>query len=128
MKTTDKPTAHFDESFAAAISDEYMQQMLAKTKTYCIVILKATPKRKEQGTDKIVWEHGRRNFALSESGILPIVCPVTDNSDISGLGIFNSDIEQTRKIMDMDPAVKAGLFTYEIHACRGFPGSTLPDK
>ena len=41
-----------------------MREMLSKTKSYSIVILKATPKRKEAGADSIVWEHGRRNFLL----------------------------------------------------------------
>ena len=29
--------------------------------------------------------------------------------------------------MDADPGVRAGVFTCEVHACRGFPGSTLPN-
>jgi hypothetical protein len=28
--------------------------------------------------------------------------------------------------MDGDPGVRAGVFTYEAHSIRGFPGSTLP--
>jgi hypothetical protein len=28
--------------------------------------------------------------------------------------------------MDEDPAVKAGLLTYEVHPVRGFPGDSLP--
>jgi hypothetical protein len=28
--------------------------------------------------------------------------------------------------MDADPGVLAGIFTYEIHPVRGFPGSGLP--
>jgi hypothetical protein len=28
--------------------------------------------------------------------------------------------------MDHDPGVEAGIFTYEIHPVRGFPGSALP--
>jgi hypothetical protein len=28
--------------------------------------------------------------------------------------------------MDEDPAVRAGIFRYEIHPVRGFPGSSLP--
>jgi hypothetical protein len=25
-----------------------------------------------------------------------------------------------------DPGVQAGIFTFEVHACRGFPGDALP--
>lgn len=108
------------------ITDEFMQQMISTTKNYCIVILKAGPKRHEPGVEKIIWEHGRRNFALRAEGILSIVCPVADGSDINGMGIFNADVEEVKKIMDEDPGVKAGVFVYEIHPCRSFPGDSLP--
>jgi hypothetical protein len=109
-----------------AITDEYMRQMLPLAKGYCIVILKMTPKRSEPGSDAIVWEHGRRNFALRADGVLPIVCPVNDGSVLSGVGIFTTSAEETRKIMDDDPGVKAGIFPYEVHPCRSFPGAVLP--
>ncbi len=108
------------------ITDEYMQQMLAKTKEYSLVILKAGPNRQMAGVEKILREHGRRNFALREEGVLAIVCPVTDGSEVSGVGIFNAEIDRVRAIMDGDPGVKAGIFTYEVHPCRSFPGDCLP--
>jgi len=108
------------------ITDEFMQQMLAKTKNYSIVILKAGPNKHQDGAEKIIWEHGRRNFELRADGVLSIVCPVADGSDVSGIDIFNATIEEVKKIMDEDPGVKAGVFFYEIHACRSFPGDSLP--
>lgn len=110
------------------ITDEYMCEMLAQSRQYCLVILRATPKRREEGADKIVWEHGRRNFVLRSQGVLSIVCPVNDGSDVSGIGIFNAPLEEVRKIMDEDPGVRAGIFVYEAHVCRGFPGSSLPKE
>jgi len=109
------------------ITDEFMRQMISKSRNYTVVILKRTPKRDESGADKIIWEHGRRNFTLRAEGVLPIVCPVTDGSELSGVGIFNASEEETKKIMDEDPGVKTGVFIYEVHTCRGFPGSCLPD-
>jgi hypothetical protein len=111
----------------ATITDEYMRQMIAATKSYCVVILKATPKRKEPGMDQVVWEHGRRNFELRAQGVLPIVCPISDGSGVSGISIFNASVEEVRKIMDEDPGVKAGVFVYEVHPTRGFPGACLPE-
>jgi hypothetical protein len=108
------------------ITDEFMRQMLTKTRNYSIVILKAGPHKNDEGVEKIIWEHGRRNFALRADGVLPIVCPVSDGSEVSGVGIFNAPIEEVKKIMDEDPGVKAGVFVYEIHACRSFPGACLP--
>lgn len=107
------------------ITDEFMREMIAQTKPYCIVILKAGPQRKQEGVEKIIWEHGRRNFALRADGLLPIVCPVTDGSDVAGIGIFNAPVEEVKKIMDEDPGVKAGVFVYELHTCRSFLGASL---
>ncbi len=111
----------------ATISDEFMRGMIAKTKNYCIVILKAIPRRYEEGVEKIIWEHGRRNFELRAEGVLPIVCPVTDGSDVRGIGIFDATVDEVTKIMDEDPGVKAGVFVYEVHPCRSFPGDSLPE-
>jgi hypothetical protein len=108
------------------ITDDYMRQMIAKTKHYTLVILKHGSNWNIVGADKLIWEHGRRNFRLRSQGVLPIVCPIADGSVVSGVGIFNASVEETRKIMDEDPAVQQGLFTYEAHDCRSFPGSNLP--
>ena len=108
------------------ITDEYMQQMSAKTKKYSLMILKAGPNRNQDGAEQIIWEHGRRNYELRADGVLSIVCPVGDGSDVCGIGIFNATIEEVKKIMDEDPGVKAGVFIYEIHTCRSFPGDSLP--
>ena len=60
--------------------------------------------------------------------MLPIVCPITDGSDLAGIGIFNADIDLAKSIMDRDPAVREGIFVYEAHPCRGFPGDCLPGE
>ena len=111
---------------SVSVTDEYMREHLQKTKPYTIVILHKTPKRDTDPlADKIIWEHGRRNFQLRRDGKLSVVCPVRDESDVSGIGIFSGDLEETRKIMDGDPAVKAGIITYETHSTRSFPGDSL---
>jgi len=72
----------------AQITDDFMREMLGRSKGYVAVLLKARPKRREApGADSIVWEHGRRNFGLRRDGILAIVCPTTDGSELSGIGI-----------------------------------------
>ncbi len=55
-----------------------------------------------------------------------IVCPVSAEGNVSGMGIFTAGMDETKKIMDEDPAVKEGIFIYEIYPCRSFPGSSLP--
>jgi hypothetical protein len=110
----------------AEISDDEMRAGLAKTRPYTVMILKDGPNRHMAGADAIIWEHGRRNFSLRADGLLSIVCPVPDDSDVDGIGIFNLDPDETAKVMEDDPAVRAGLFVYEVHPCRSFPGDALP--
>lgn len=109
------------------ISDEYMKEMLGKAKPYTILILKNTPKKNNNpdSSKPIVWEHGRRNFQLISEGKLLIVCPVNDGTDVSGIGIFSCSVEETTEMMKQDPAVQAGLFTFEIHPTMSFPESNL---
>lgn len=108
------------------ITDDYMKKMIASTKSYSIVILKTGPNRNMSEVEQIIWEHARRNFSLRVDGVLSIVCPIADGSDTSGIGIFNTDVEEVKSIMDKDPAVEKGIFIYEIHPCRSFPGDSLP--
>ena len=110
----------------AIISDDYMRKMLDTAKDYCVCIIKMTPKRREPGANQIVWEHGRRNFSLRADGVLAIVCPIADDSGVSGVYIFDAGVDKVREIMEQDPAIKAGVFTYELHPCRSFPGDELP--
>jgi hypothetical protein len=107
------------------ITDEYMYSMFPQTKEYTLLILKPGPQADQAGVEKIIWEHGRRNFALRADGLLSIVCPVTIESGVSGIGIFTTGIDESRKLMEEDPAVTAGVFTYELLPCRSFPGDCL---
>jgi hypothetical protein len=108
------------------ISDEYMKAMLPKAKSYTAVILRKTEVDfKDPEIQKTIWEHGRRNFTLRADAIMPIVCPVNDKSDVAGIAILDTTSIEAKKIMDADPAVQKGIFTYELHPCRGFPGSAL---
>ena len=108
------------------ITDEYMQEMLGASRTYTAMLLRLTPRAGEANAPGIIWEHGRRNFVLRAAGKLPIVCPATDESDWAGVGIFDAPPEEVQRLLEDDPAVKAGLFTYELHPVCGFPGSALP--
>jgi len=108
--------------------DENMREHLSSARDYAILILKKGPKYQEdvQNGKPIVWEHGKRNMSLHRDGALAIVCPITDGEEYAGIGVFNRTVEEARKIMDDDPAVKAGVLTYTVHPGKGFPGDTLP--
>jgi hypothetical protein len=110
----------------STVTDEEMRQLLPTTAGYTVVILRNGPRRDQPGADAVIWEHGRRNFQLRKDGQLAIVCPIADESGVAGVGIFTTGPEETTAIMDGDPGVQAGIFGYEVHPCRSFPGDRLP--
>jgi hypothetical protein len=107
------------------ITNEFMMDMPGKSKTYTIVILKKGPNDNIPERQEVIGEHGRRNFELREQGLLSIVCPVAEENEIRGIGIFNADKEKTKEILEEDPGVKQGVFVYEILGVRSFPGDAL---
>lgn len=122
-----------EDSLPQLTAEEFNAE-LAKVRQYSACVLKAGPKFELPGPEsrsaavaEIVLQHGRRNMALYKAGLMPVVCPISDGSGTTGIAIFNLTPEDAVKVMDEDPGVKAGVFTYEIHPCFSFPGSTLPD-
>lgn len=109
-----------------AFSDDDMNAMLGTAKTYSLMILRDGPNASAEDAPAAVWEHGRRNFALRADGRLAVVLPVMDSSGVCGVGVFTTSVEETVAIMNDDPGVRAGVFTFEVHPCMGFPGDALP--
>src|SRR5579871_3790193 len=107
------------------ITDEYMKQMLATTKSYTAVILKRGAAYKMPDVFPLIWEHARRNFLLREDGVLMIVCPISEDKEMAGVGIFNADASTTKALLEEDPAIKAGVLVYEMYPTRSFPGDSL---
>jgi hypothetical protein len=108
------------------VTDEYMQAMLTRSRPYSVVILERGPAYGSPGSDAIIWEHGRRNFDLRAAGQLAVVCPVPDDTDVCGIGIFTPPPDEVARLMTDDPAVRAGVLTFHVHPCRAFPGDGLP--
>jgi hypothetical protein len=106
-------------------TDEQMQAAMTQTREYTVVLLEAGPQYGTEEAKSIIWEHGRRNFELRADGLLNIVCPIRDDSPLCGVGIFSGSADDVRRIMDDDPGVRAGVFTYRIHPTRSFPGDSL---
>ncbi|MGW0158570.1 hypothetical protein ACWDUN_04530 [Mycobacterium sp. NPDC003323] len=106
-------------------SDDEMNAVLGTAKTYSLMLLKDGPNATAADAPQHVWEHGRRNFGLRDEGKLVIVLPVMDDSEVCGVGVFAVSVEETVEIMNADPGVQAGVFTFEVHPCMGFPGDAL---
>jgi hypothetical protein len=125
------PVTYTSDSALPAVTDEMLQEALHHIRPYTVCILKAGPSFQQPGPAReswvadLIWEHGKRNYALHLAGLMRIVCPIGDGSGTTGVGIFDADPDEAGQIMRQDPTVKAGLFTYEIHPTQTFPESTL---
>lgn len=121
-----------DDTQLPLITDEMLRESLGRTLPYVVVILKAgrrySPPRPDRDpeVEATIWEHGKRNAALRTAGLMPIICPVGDGSGVTGVSVMTTSLDDADRILSMDPAVRAGILTYEIHATRSFPGSSLP--
>jgi hypothetical protein len=121
-----------DDSGLPAVSDAMLEAVRQTARPYTLMILKAGPNfsmpgpDRDTGVSKIIWQHGKRNLALRTAGLMPIICPVADGSGVCGIGIFDASPEDVERIMALDPGVQAGVFTFDIHPTRSFPGSSLP--
>ena len=103
-----------------------MGRLLPNAKPYSVVILIGDPTSKK--TQRCGDHLGARSaqLGLRDDGVLAVVLPVTDGSDVCGIGVFAAALDDTIAIMNDDSGVAAGVFTYEVHPCRGFPGDSLP--
>ncbi|HEV8649157.1 MAG TPA: hypothetical protein VG276_07050 [Actinomycetes bacterium] len=61
---------------------------------------------------------GRRQHATSPTDVWALLAGC-------GIAIFDAEVDKVRRIMDGDPGMQAGVFTYEVHPCRSFPGDAL---
>ncbi len=108
------------------ITDEYIRQMQAKMKEYCVCTVRTTPKRGQTGANRLMTEYSRRTLVLRAQGTLAILCQIADGSGVNAVMIFSASVDEVKKLMDEEPAIKEGILAYELHASRSFPGDMLP--
>jgi hypothetical protein len=112
-------------SDVAVITDGFMREMRARAQGYPLVILRRAARYDDLETRAIIWDHRSRSHSLRTKNVLATVCPVADETEWSGIGIFDETPEETARIMGGDPAVQAGVLSYEDHPVRGYPGDSL---
>jgi len=113
------------------ITDAYMDARLKTARPFVLVLMKSGPayeppemRTPEQAA--IVREHGRRNMQFSAEGKMAVVGPVRGGLPIVGLCIFTCPEAEVRGLLADDPAVRAGILTYDVMTMFGFPGDGLP--
>ena len=97
-------------------------------KQYYFVMLKAGENREqdEKETAKIQEGHMAHINKMTEDGHLSLAGPFGHDDEYRGILIFNIPTEkETRKLVEQDPAFKAGRLAYDIYPWWGAKGSKL---
>ena len=106
--------------------DEKTQDTIIMQK-YFIAFLKKGPNRSqpEEEANKLQAEHMAHLGKMYELGYADISGPFDDESDISGITIYNvPTLQMADSLANSDPMVKAGRLVIEMHpwwAAKGFP-------
>jgi len=106
--------------------DEKTQDTIIMQK-YFIAFLKKGPNRSqpEEEVNKLQAAHMAHLGKMYELGYADISGPFEDDSDISGITIYNvPTLKMADSLANSDPMVKAGRLVIEIHpwwAAKGFP-------
>lgn len=90
-------------------------------KTFVMVNLIRGKKEFEKAErDRLIAGHMENIGKLADSGKLVLAGPFFDNNDIRGIYIFDVDtLEKARALTETDPAVKAGVFEFEMRLWYG---------
>ena len=106
-----------------------IEEIIAKGKQYTLVLLKRGPNYDYMEADDLrqnQMQHLQYLFGLRDRGILAINGPVTDESEIVGVSIYNSaNKEEVESFVTNDPGVRSGRFDYEIYNWFSIPGDKL---
>lgn len=100
---------------------------MGNMKPYTILLLKKGPEFDSADAQQIIQsEHLPHLFKLRAEGKMLLAMPIKDNTDLTGIAIYDSmDKEELKKLTETDPGVQKGVFTYELLNSMGIKGDTL---
>lgn len=86
---------------------------------YVLVLLRRpdnAPNMSEEDLDALQARHLAYRAQLQRDGLVVANGPFLEQSDPSlrGLSIFTCDVDEARRLSDLDPSVQAGRLTYEV--------------
>ena len=86
---------------------------------YTLVLLRRpgdAPEMSEDELDALQAQHLAYRAKLRDDGVLVANGPLGEQSDPSlrGLSILSCDLDEARRLTDLDPSVQAGRLTYDV--------------
>src|SRR6266446_698979 len=100
-------------------ADEQKSSSPPELTSYYFVLLTRGPQwtaDKTPATEKIQAAHIANITKLHDAGKLVLAGPFTDDGNWRGIFVFKTaSIEETKSLIENDPAVQAGRLSYEIH-------------
>ena len=104
---------------------------------YTLVLLRRpvdAPEMSDDQLDALQSRHLAYRAKLRRDGVLVANGPLDEQSDplLRGLSIFRCDLDEARRLSDLDPSVQAGRLTYDVFewwvaaGTLAFPGTALP--
>ena len=100
----------------------------SQMKEYFFVMLKRGPNRTNDSVtaNNLQKGHMANIQKMANDGHLAIAGPFGDDGNWRGIFIFKTKtIEETKKLVEQDPMIKAGWLTYEIHPWWTMKGAKL---
>jgi uncharacterized protein len=104
---------------------------------YTMVLLRRpgdAPEMPERELDALQSRHLAYRAKLRDDGVIVANGPFDEQSDPSlrGLSIFSCDLDEARRLSDLDPSVQPGRLTYDVFewwvaaGTLAFPGASNP--
>lgn len=110
------------------ITDAYVQDQVAKGKIYTFVELVpgAHEIKNEAEKNRLIATHVKYIFQLKADKKLATAGPVMNDKHLHGIYIFNTpQQEEVQKLLDADPAISKGHFSYRMYTWFSIPGDQL---
>ncbi|MEX2080480.1 MAG: YciI family protein [Dehalococcoidia bacterium] len=112
------------------VTAEFVREQVARGRQYWLRFLWKGPRHgtlDEQAAGELQMAHLVYLFTLREQGKLVMNGPLTDDTDLRGVGVVTVESrEEAEALGDNDPAVLAGVLRSEIRPWFSIPGDILP--
>lgn len=105
----------------------HILEQMANLKPYVLLLLYKGANYGTADAARIIQsEHLPYLFELRAQGIVLLSMPVLEDADVTAIAIYNSrNKEEVQPYVENDPAVRQGVFRYQLLSSIGMPGDVL---